>query len=193
MASMGFPEEQGRAALANLANDALGFPEEQEQARAALAYYLLNGVGAQRGGVYPAGGVCWRGGSFDMAHQAFVTAGKKYRVPGFLAASLRQEATDGFMYRAEEAGFHTAQWRIEFDPRGEYEGEFRCKHVSELSVSVPHCPGEQEFLFQAFSVFTVQEVQWSASATAAHPHRITLVPALDNALEPEDLPLAPWF
>jgi hypothetical protein len=183
MAGMGFPEEQARAALANLANDALGFPEEQ--ARAALANYLLNGVGGQRGGAYPAGGVCWRGGGFDMAHQGFFTAGKKYRVPGFLATSLRQEATDGFMYCAEEAGFDAAQWRILLDPRGEN------LHVSELSV--PHCPGEQEFLFQAFSVFTVKEVQWSASATAKQPHRITLVPALDNALEPEDLPLAPWF
>jgi hypothetical protein len=38
-------------------------------------------------------------------------------------------------------------------------------------------------------------VQWSPLpvATAAQPHRITLEPALDNADEPEDLPLAPWF
>jgi len=59
---------------------------------------------------------------------------------------------------------------------------------------VTHCPGEQEFLFQAYSVFTVKEVQWSPLpvATAAQPHRITLVPALDNAGEPDDLPLAPW-
>ena len=99
------------------------------------------------------------------------------------------------MDRAEAAGFPVVQWRIEFNARGDPAGAnlcaHRCKHVNELRVT--HCPGEQEFLFQAYSVFTVKEVQWSPSATAAHPHRITLVPALDNADESIHLPLAPWF
>ena len=46
---------------------------------------------------------------------------------------------------------------------------------------------ESEFLFPPYSVFTVQEVDWSAS-----PLRVTLLAAVDNKEELEDLPLAPW-
>ena len=156
----------------------------------------LVGAGAGRGGVYPPGGECWRGGGFDDQHRGFFEAGKKYRVPGFLATSLRKATTNDFMDRAAAAGDAVVLWRIVFDARGDPAGDndqdYRCKHVNQLRVT--HVAGESEFLFQAFSVFTVVEVQWSAvtPATRAQPHRITLAAAIDNALEPEDLPLAPW-
>ena len=114
-----------------------------------------------------------------------------------MATSLRQAVTNTFMDRAEAVGHPVVQWRIEFDPRGDPQGQnlsdYRCKHVNELRVT--HVPGEFEFLFQAYSAFTVSDVQWSAvtPATRAQPHRITLTPALDNALEDERLELAPWF
>jgi hypothetical protein len=57
---------------------------------------------------------------------------------------------------------------------------------------VTHVPGEEEYLFAAFSVFTVCEVVWSADPTTQNPHRITIEAAIDNLLETENLPLAPW-
>jgi hypothetical protein len=57
---------------------------------------------------------------------------------------------------------------------------------------VTHVPGEEEYLFAAFSVFTVCEVVWSDNPTTHNPHRITVEAAIDNLLENENLPLAPW-
>jgi hypothetical protein len=164
---------------------------------AILAHALKTNLVGARQGIYPRGGETWRGGGFNMEHQGFFTVGKKYRVPGFLATSLRKAVTNGFMDRAQAQGFDVVQWRIEFDvrgdPRGDNKSEYRVKHVNELRAT--HCPGEDEFLFQAYSVFTVTEVQWShvRPATARHPHRITLRPSYDNASESCRLPLAPWF
>jgi hypothetical protein len=147
-------------------------------------------------GMCPPGGVCWRGGGFNDLFKPFFTDGKKFRVPGFLATSLHEGVTHGFMERAQLAGVPVVQWKIQFDPRGDPLGanlpQWRCKHVNAMRVT--HVPGEYEWLFQAHSVFTVKEVQWSAvtPATFLQPHRITLEPALDNALEDEDLEAAPW-
>ena len=65
--------------------------------------------------------------------------------------------------------------------------------------------GEKEYLFSAFSVFTVTEVKPSRTPTRiGTPHIITIAPALDNKLQPgpdgricetkwpPGLPLAPW-
>jgi hypothetical protein len=122
--------------------------------------------------------------------------GKKYRIPAFLATSVKQTVTNTFMGTAQAKGFPVVQWKIEMDKRGDPAGDsdprYTCKHVNLLRVT--HVPGEEEFLFQAFSVFTVKEVAWAKSdpATMAYPHRITLVAAVDNAQEREDLPLARW-
>ena len=97
-------------------------------------------------------------------------------------------------FRAEAAGFRVVQWRFVFDPEGDPRGSNvqarRCKHVNLLRE--PHVAGEDEYLFQAYSVFTVASADFSTAGTVADPYRITLTPAIDNALEPEDLPLAPW-
>ena len=51
--------------------------------------------------------------------------------------------------------------------------------------------GEEEYLFTAYSVFTViKPPRWGAKPTDWH--EIHLQAALDNKLEDEDLPLAPW-
>jgi hypothetical protein len=98
------------------------------------------------------------------------------------------------MFRAEAAGYPVVQWCIQLDQRSDPQGEnsfqHRCKHVNLLRVT--HCEGEKEYLFAAFSVFTVREAVWSANPTVQDPHRITIGAAIDNALEDEDLPLAPW-
>ena len=51
----------------------------------------------------------------------------------------------------------------------------------------------QEFLFAAYSTFTVTKVVWSESPDDEHPHEVFLEAAIDNMKEPEDLPLAPWY
>jgi hypothetical protein len=151
-------------------------------------------VGRAGSAVYPPNGECWRGGGFDEQHRGFFQVGKKYRVPGFLATATSSNATKTFMNRAEVMGNPVVQWCIRLDKRSDPQGEnsvdHRCKHVNRLRVT--HCPGEEEHLFAAFSVFTVLEVAWSASPTMQDPHCITIKAAIDNALEPEDLPLAPW-
>ena len=46
--------------------------------------------------------------------------------------------------------------------------------------------------FASHSVFTVLSARWRAGTTAAEPHEIELLAAVDNKQEPEGLPLAPW-
>jgi hypothetical protein len=88
------------------------------------------------------------------------------------------------------------KWRVELDGRGEAQREFRCKHVN--LVAEGHEDHEKEYLFSAFSVFTVRSCAWSATPTRPDtPHVVTLVAALDNKefpAEPReaDLVLAPW-
>ena len=178
------------------------------RACAILARWLKTNLVGTRQGVYPPNGVCWRGGGFDDRHREFFelrarafaeapgSIAEKYRVPGFLATSARRAVTNTFMDRAEAAGHTVVQWRIDFDVRGDPQGEnlsaYRCKHVNKLRVT--HVRGEDEWLFQAYSVFTVKEVKWSevTPATVQQPHRITLAAAADNASESEELELAPW-
>jgi hypothetical protein len=149
--------------------------------------------------VFPPNAECWRGGGFNEEHKAWFEsmAGKKYRVPAFLATSVKKNVTNDFMFRAESQGYPVVRWKILLDKRADPDGEndprYLCKQVNLLRVT--HCAGEEEFLFQAFSVFTVKEVSWSKSALATmdDPHCIVLEAAVDNKDEPEDLPLAPWW
>ncbi len=52
---------------------------------------------------------------------------------------------------------------------------------------------EAEFLFSPYSTFTVVSAAPSAPNSYLNPHVITLSAAVDNRLEPGDLPLAPWY
>jgi hypothetical protein len=144
---------------------------------------------------FPPNGGCWRGGGFNEAHRDFFTVGKQYRVPAFLATSFRQSVTNGFMWNAECAGHSVVQWEVQVDPTADSQGDNMpqnlCKHVNLLRVT--HVPGEEEYLFAAFSAFTVIAVKWPSQPTAQNPHQITLLAATDNRQQPEDLPLAPWY
>jgi hypothetical protein len=144
----------------------------------------------------------FRGGGFDDEHQGFFTVGKKYRYPGFFATSENEGVADEFIDRAmnpNTGGVQRAQparpgikWVVNFDPRGRTDPRFRCKHVNFVKNSHVVCsltgePRESEFLFAPYSVFTVLEVRWGRPY-----HRVVIQAAVDNKLEPEDLPLAPW-
>jgi hypothetical protein len=60
-------------------------------------------AGRTAGVVFPQSGQSWRGGGFDEQHRKFFTVGKKYRVPGFLATSLRKSVTQNFQIVIEAA------------------------------------------------------------------------------------------
>jgi hypothetical protein len=120
-------------------------------------------------------------------------------VKQFLATSFKEGTADQFLRKAHEPANggdpnrELVKWKITLDPRGANDAQFRCKHVQYLTET--HVPGEEEFLFAAFSVFTVTD--FVVSASPATPHRITIEAALDNKLQPDgkpwaDLPLAPW-
>lgn len=52
-----------------------------------------------------------------------------------------------------------------------------------------HGPGE--YLFAPYSVFKLVSVEWSSKISASHT--LVLEVAVDNRLEEETLPLAPWY
>jgi len=141
---------------------------------------------------FPPGGVCWRGGGLPDAHRPFYVPQKKYRVPGFLATSFSEDTAEEFLYRAHKDNkWPAVKWVVELDPRGERQFKYRCKHVDLVQRS--NVPGEEEFLFAPYSVFTVLEAHWACPATEDDPHVVRLQAAIDNRKEPEDLPLAPWY
>uniref|UniRef100_A0A7S4G9F7 Uncharacterized protein n=1 Tax=Eutreptiella gymnastica TaxID=73025 RepID=A0A7S4G9F7_9EUGL len=142
---------------------------------------------------FPPEATVWRGGGLPDAHRAFYTAGKMYRVPGFLATSFSEDKAYEFMYRAHALhGLPAVQWVVHLDPRGQQQFRYRCKQVN--FVNATQVPGEEEFLFAAYSVFTVRDVQWVSEATPDGPHVVHLEAAIDNNLPNSGgLPLAPWY
>eukprot|EP01045_Picozoa_sp_COSAG04_P026493 COSAG04_NODE_3688_length_2605_cov_3.627694_2_plen_270_part_00 len=162
----------------------------------------LVGRTAAEGLRFPANGITYRGGAFDDAHRAFFTVGKKYRVPGFLATSFSQAKAREFIYnQATALGRQEIMWVVRVDPAGEHDPSKRCKHVNFVSHSL--VGGEAEYLFTAYSIFTIRSVAWGQGGA---PHRIELDAASDNAVAAEGgvgrwatpagsegLPLATWY
>ena len=68
---------------------------------------------------------------------------------------------------------------------------YRCRHVN--LVTKTNVPGEEEYLFAAYSTFEVRRVEWSANPTIDEPHIVELDAMVDNGREEEDLPLSPWY
>lgn len=139
----------------------------------------------------PKSTLTFRGGGLPDEHRGFFAVGTKFRQAGFLATSFSKEKAEEFAYRANAvAGLPAVLWKVQVDVCGESSFRHRCKHVN--LVGRTNVPGEQEYLFVLFSVFTVAAVAWSANPSYVDPHVITLDAATDNLLEPEDLPSAPW-
>ena len=127
-----------------------------------------------------------------VEHQTFYVPGKVYRVPGFLATSFSEDKAEEFLYRAHVLAGHPAiKWVVHLDARGATQHKYRCRHVDLVRHS--NTPGEEEFLFAPYSVFTVKEAQWSPHATDDTPHVVHLEAAIDNNKESMELPLAPWY
>jgi hypothetical protein len=151
--------------------------------------------------VYPPGGVSYRGGGMPLQHVAhlagqpspFFVAGKSYRIPMFLATSFSPRVAENFSVIAAQRGDPPVIWTIKVDPRGAAQLMHRCKHVNQVSKT--NVPGEFEFLYAPYSVFTVESVTLppaGAAPTPLCPIRITIAAAVDNKGLPHDLPLAPW-
>ena len=94
------------------------------------------------------------------------------------------------------------------DPAGEDDPTKRCKHVNFVEHSL--VAGEFEYLFTAYSIFTVRSVRWGIDD--GKDHLIELDAASDNSpaaegggvggvdagrwatpADCESLPLAPWY
>lgn len=143
---------------------------------------------------YPHGGTCWRGGGFNDEHKAFFTKGKVYRIPGFLATSGSESVATSFVCKVSD-GKPRIKWKILLDKRGKTQAKYRVSHMTYVNKTL--IPGEGEYLFAPYSVFTVKNVSWSSSTD--EPHHITIQAAYDNLASEdgksssEDLPLAPWY
>ena len=151
--------------------------------------------------VYPADGMTYRGGGMPLHHVVqqpgqpppFFVAGKKYRIPMFLATSDKARVAENFMAMAADRGDPPVIWTIKVDARGASQVMYRCKHVNQVCKT--NVPGEFEFLYAPYSVGTIESVTLppaGAAPTPACPIRIVVVAALDNKDEPHDLPLSPW-
>ena len=132
----------------------------------------------------------YRGSGLPSEHQAFFRnlsgTGRWYRVPHSLASSFfRAKAYDFMGYQPDEQP--KAEWTITFDKTR------RCPHVNYLDRT--EVPGEEEFLFSAYSAFKVVEFRPPASGDGRDrndPFRITLEAHYDNSMAPENVPSAPW-
>jgi hypothetical protein len=133
--------------------------------------------------VHPPDNICFRGGGFDNKFRDFFAVGRRYRQPCYLATSFSQATAEAFIGRCSSDV--KVLWRVQIDPT------HKCVNVNLVTRRVPGLPDEQEYLFAAYSAFTVTRVQWR-SGTTASPHIIEVLAAVDNMKEPEDLPLAPW-
>ncbi len=83
------------------------------------------------------------------------------------------------------------RWEVLLGPRGRDSPEFRCKHVNFLENT--QLPGEEEFLFTPYSVFTVLSLHVPDRPSVQDPVVVQVQAAMDNTEEAEDLPLAPWY
>lgn len=131
--------------------------------------------------IQPTNKMSYRGGGISGAFRHFYEETKKYRAPMFLATSGNKKIAVGFIQRSLTSNpeYEPILWYFKFDQS--------CKHVKYLS----HC-GEEEFLFTAYSVFTVEKCIWKQTPTSANPHEVYLKVAPDNQAESEELPSAPW-
>ena len=139
---------------------------------------------------YPREGETWRGGGFRRQCRPFFECmiGQKYRVPGFLATTIKRTIASSFAFKADKA-HPCALWRIVFDPRGEHEYEYRVQHMTFVANTL--IAGENEYLFAPYSVFKLISAKWSVQL--GKPHEFVIQAAVNNKEEDEDLPLTPWY
>ena len=105
---------------------------------------------------FPDRGITYRGGTIPDDKLAFFEEGKKFRTPAFVATSFKESVADKFIERALPST-GTVKWIFELDRRGAKDERFRCCHIN-LVETGKSCH-EWEYLFTAYSVFTVKKVR----------------------------------
>ena len=147
---------------------------------------------------FPADGITYRGATLPEEHLAFYTVGKEYRVPGYVATSFQEKVAKRFARRAWQEAEHSSTGRlpavlyvVQVDPDGETDEDVLCQNANYIANTL--VPGEDEYLFVPYSVFTVTKVELSPNPNYKKPHRIYITAADDSLLEAEDQPLAPWY
>ena len=189
-----------RMELCSVLNAVIRDDVEAEIKIGVVIFHCINNRRIRRGSIegglsmgdqtYPPKGETWRGGGFRQQFTGFFESmrGRKYRVPGFLATSSDRKTAADFAFKADKT-HPCAIWRVEFDERGKDQPEYRVRHMAFVSKTL--IPGESEYLFAPYSVFTLKSIEWSADLHK--PHEFTIQPACDNMLEDENLPLTPWY
>jgi hypothetical protein len=100
----------------------------------------------------PKNGKLYRGGGMPHEFFGFFTAGKKYRVPGFLATSLNENVARKFMAMANQSRNEPCVlWIVNVDSK--------CLHASYIART--HAQTEEEFLFAPYSPFKVLRVSYA--------------------------------
>jgi len=131
-------------------------------------------------GISDVANACFRGGGLRPSDRAFYAVGKKFRTGMFMASSFKRAVALEFMSR-HGAGTRPVLWTIVLDER-------KCAHAN-LVERLTVVKGETEFLFPAYSTFTVEAADFGEQSEY---HQVTLRAAQDNMEEAEDLPTAPW-
>lgn len=144
----------------------------------------------------------WRGGGFGVDDPTSDVSsdklrawfeekkrtGASYRVPGLVATSFTKTVAQHFIHMPSK-NRERVLWVIHFDPKGRDDVNYRCRHVNFVGAS--HIGGEDEYLFGAYSAFSVRQVRWDFGDRPIH--EIHLDPARDNKAVDENVDLAPWF
>jgi hypothetical protein len=107
---------------------------------------------------FPRNGIVYRGGGLPEKHRDFFSPGRKYRVPGFLAASFSRDVAECFLVMATQRvePEPPVLWIIRVDPAGEHSMARRCMHVN--YVERTNVAGEEEYLFAPYAPFKVTKV-----------------------------------
>jgi len=136
---------------------------------------------------WPSDHTLYRGAGLPTTEQIhFTTIGKKYRCPMFLATSKNKiTSMKVFCKRAQvERKEPPILYVFHLDP------QFGCVNVN--YVDRTNVENEDEFLFVPYSVFTVKSIDWKPNPVWTDPHEVHLIAAIDNSLEPQNLPLILW-
>merc|ERR1711963_1136400 len=117
---------------------------------------------------------------------SFFVIGLVYRVPMMIATAFQKSVAIDFMRRSTQGqppiDRTAVLFLVHLDP------DYRCDHAL-LIDSISLIPEEAEFLYVAYSGFTVKSVRMPDDPSWSNPVIIDLKVAPDNAALPAALPL----
>jgi hypothetical protein len=124
-----------------------------------------------------------------------VAADKRFRTRQFFASSFHRDVSLGFLEYIDDDSHEAVLFTVRVNPAPPH-----CLHVGYLEKATA-CHGEYEHLYPPFSAFTINSVtrpvrdpatRVTRSRTVDDCWKVEITAAVDNLLEPLDLPLAAW-